>query len=121
MVSTAQPTDVNSLTEGGVINVSGFVNATLSLAVTVQGNLAAPGKVGALLVPDVPEILMAMRVSGVIQFPLTVEAPVAPSPTGVHQSEPVTVRLGFPRYRVFFFNTTPRSAEAMLYTYLSNS
>ncbi len=121
LVTPAAPTDLNSLTDGGTLDATGFVSATLSLAVEVQGSLAAPARVGAILVPDVPEVLAAMRNAGVVQFPLTTEAAVTPSPTGVHQAAPVTVRLAFPRYRVFFYNTTPRTSEATLYSYLSSS
>jgi hypothetical protein len=121
LVSPALPTDLNSLTDGGVLDASGFVSATFSLAVAVQGSLGSPGKVGALLVPDVAEILSTMRNSGVVQFPIAIEAPVAPSPTGIHQAVPVTTRLGFPRYRVFFYNTTPRSSQLTLYSYLGTS
>jgi hypothetical protein len=113
--------DLDSLADGGVLDASGFASATFSLAITVQGSLGSPGKLGALLVPDVAEILATMRNSGVVQFPITIEASVVPSASGIHQSEPVTIRLAFPRYRVFFYNTSPRSAHAMLYWYLGTS
>ena len=92
----------------------------------VANRLLALGGLGsrrlfALLVPDQPEVLGALRGAGVLQFPLSVEAPVAPSPSGIHQSAPTTVRLAFPRYRVFFYNTTPRTSEATLFSYLGNS
>ncbi|HEV8631843.1 MAG TPA: hypothetical protein VGV61_16125 [Thermoanaerobaculia bacterium] len=121
LVAPGGPADLDDLTDAGAIDVSGFAFATLSLAVTVQGTLAAPGKVGVLLVPDQPEVLAALRTPGVLQFSLSVEAPVAPSASGIHQSTPSTVRLAFPRYRVFFYNTTPRTSEATLYTYVGNS
>lgn len=121
LVSPALPSDLNSLTEGGIVEASGFSSATFSLAVSVQGGLGSPGTVGALLVPDVAEVLGALRNTGVVLFPITIEAAVAPSPSGIYQAAPVTVRLGFPRYRVFFYNTTARSSQATLYSYLSTS
>jgi hypothetical protein len=121
VVTPAAPTDIASLTEGGVIDATGFVSATLSLNVAMQGSVPSQGKVGALLVPDLPEIQAAMHNQNVVEFPIAVEAHVVPSATGLHASTPVPHRLGFPRYRVFFYNTTARTADTILYTYLSNS
>ena len=121
LVTPAAPADVADLTDAGTIDSAGFSYATFSLAVLVQGTLAGPGKVGAILVPDQPEILTVFRTVGVIQFPLTVEAQVAPSVSGIHQSTSVAARLAFPRYRVFLYNTTPRTSEITLYSYLANS
>jgi hypothetical protein len=121
LVAPGGPGNPNDLTDGGAIDGSGFSYLTLSLAVQVQGTLAGPGRVGAILVPDQPEVLVALRDSGVVQFPVTVEAQVGPSPSGIHQSASVTTRLAFPRYRVFFFNTTPKTSDVTLYTYLGNS
>lgn len=121
LVTPGGPTNVADLTEGGVLDGTGFASATLSLAVDVQGSLAGPGKVGAMLVPDQSDVLAALRTYGVVQFPLTVEAPVAPSVAGIHQSDSKSVRLGFPKYRVFFYNTSPRTSEVTLYVYLASS
>jgi len=121
LVSPGGPANVADLTEAGALDATGFAFATLSLAVDVQGSLAGPGQVGALLIPDQPDVLAALRSHGIQQFPLTVEAAVAPSPSGIHQSSPLAARLAFPRYRVFFYNTTPRTSEATLYVYLGSS
>jgi len=121
LVTPAAPTQVGDITDAGTIDSSGFAFATLSLAVLVQGTLAAPGRVGAILIPDQPEVLAVFRTHGIFQFPLTVEAPVSPSVSGLHQSSSVTARLAFPRYRVFLYNTTPRTSEITLYVYLGNS
>ena len=121
LVTPGGPTNVADLTEGGALDGTGFSFATLSLAVDVQGSLAGPGKVGAMLVPDQSDIQSVMRSYGVVQFPLTVEAPVAPSAAGIHQSQSEAVRLAFPKYRVFFYNTSPRTSEVTLYVYLANS
>lgn len=121
LVAPGGPSDVDDLTDAGSVDCSGFAYVTLSLAVTVQGSIAGPGKVGAILVPDQSDILAALRSAGVVQFPISLEAPVAPSTSGVHQSSSLTTRLAFPRYRVFFYNTTPRTSEATLYAYLGNS
>jgi hypothetical protein len=122
LVSPGGPANVADLTEAAAaLEATGFAHATLSLAVDVQGTLAGPGTVGAMLIPDQPDVLAALRSHGVAQFPLTVEAPVGPSPSGIHQSSSLATRLAFPRYRVFFYNTTPRTSEVTLYVYLGSS
>ena len=121
LVAPGGPLDTEELTEGGAVDAAGFSHVTLSLAVTVRGALPTPGRVGALLIPEQPEVLTAMRDFGILQFPLAVEAPVAPSVAGLHQSSPTALRLAFPRYRVFFYNTTPKAADVTLYLYLGNS
>lgn len=120
LVSPAELADISNLTEVGRLSAEGFSHVTLGVAGTLQGN-APRGAVGVLLVPDVPDITTAMRTYGVIQFPLRVEAAVAPSRAGLFSSDSFTFRLAFPRYRVFFYNSTPRSAETTLYAYLGTS
>ncbi|MBZ0114545.1 MAG: hypothetical protein K8J08_18925 [Thermoanaerobaculia bacterium] len=110
----------NSYNDGGVLTTAGFTSVSLALAGRIQGRIGGPGRVGALLVPDVPDILEALDTYGVQQFALHVEAPVEPSESGIYQSQPVHFRLGFPRYRVYFYNETSRTANATLYAYLSN-
>jgi hypothetical protein len=121
LVTPGGPTNVADLTEAGFVDSSGYAYVTLSLAVAVQGTITGPARVGAILLPDEPDIVAVFRSYGRSQFPLAVEAPVAPSPSGIHQSGSVTARLAFPRYRVFFYNTSPRTSEATLYVYLGNS
>src|SRR4051794_8327556 len=105
LVTTALPTQLTSLTEAQPIDVTGFTSGTLSLAVEMKGNIAAAGKVGAILVPDVEDVTDALRESSVVEFPIQIETSVVPSVTGLHQSTPLVVRFAFPSYRVFFFNT----------------
>jgi hypothetical protein len=120
LVSPGALVNPNSYSDGGVLTTAGFTSVSLSLAGRVQGRIGGPGRVGAMLVPDVPEILEALNTHGVRQFDLHVEATVEPSETGIYQSQQVHLRLGFPRYRVYFYNETPRTAEATLYAYLNN-
>jgi hypothetical protein len=120
LVSPADPGDANHWTEAGVLDVSGFTHVTLSLAGSLQGSAQA-GTVGVVLVPDVPEILNALRSNGVVQLGLRADATLNPAQGGLFSSEPVTLRLGFPRYRVFLYNSTAKTAEAAVYAYLGTS
>lgn len=120
-VTPAGPSEINDLTDAGLLDATGFSGVMLSLAGTSQGRLSSVGRVGALLIPDQPEILAAFHDLGTPEFPLAVEARVAPSDSGIFQSAQIGLRLGFPRYRVFLYNTTPRTSQVVLYAYLNNS
>jgi hypothetical protein len=120
LVPTAVLSDTNHLTDGGSIDCSGFTYVTLSLGGGLKGAGQA-GTVGVVLVPEVPDVMEALRSYGVVQFPLSLEATVTAAPSGLFSSESKTFRLAFPRYRVFFYNTVQKSAEATVYALLSTS
>lgn len=120
LVAPAALQDTTHLTDGGFLDGDGFPFVTLSLGGGLQGR-GQPGAVGVVLVPDLPEVTEALRDFGVLQFPLRLEALVATSEAGLFSSESATFRLAFPRYRVLFYNTTPKSADATLYVLFSTS
>jgi hypothetical protein len=119
VVSPGGPEDVGSLTEGGLIDGTGFTSVVLSLVGEVKGTLTREGRIGALLVPDQPELIKALREEGIVALALRVEARVGPQPTALFASDQPVLRLGFPRYRVFYYNSTPRAAEVKLWAYLT--
>jgi hypothetical protein len=120
LVSPVDLTDTANLSDAGVLETRGFSYLTLSFAGTLQGQ-GERGSVGVVLVPDVPEVLAALRSFGVLQFALRSEAPVPPSQSGVFSSESATFRLAFPRYRVLLWNSSPKSAEVTIWAYLGTS
>jgi hypothetical protein len=118
VVTPAQPSEVNNYTEAGVLDTAGFQSVSLGIAGTVQGRFGSATPLGALLLPDVPDIVATFRNHGVAQFGLRVEAVAVSSASGLFQSETVHLPLAFPRYRVLLYNGTPRSAETAVYAYL---
>jgi hypothetical protein len=121
LVSPADLSDTNHLTDAGSLETNGFTHVTLSLTGSLQGTAQA-GAVGVVLVPDVPEVIASLRTYGVLQLGLRAEARIVPpAPGAVFGSEPVTLRLGFPRYRVMLYNSTQKAADAVVYAYLSTS
>ncbi len=118
VVSPAGRDDVANLTDAGVLDATGFGSVVVSLAGESKGRLTAPGAVGLLLLPDEPRIAWSFETYARAQFGLLSEAPVAPSPQGIFESVQTRFELGFPRYRVFFFNETDRAAEVSGYLYL---
>ena len=120
VVAPAERSNTNDLTDAGTIDTTGFTHVTLSLTGFLQGSPQG-GAVGVLLVPDVPEVMTALRTYGVLQLELDVEAPVSTAKTSLFSSQPATFRLAFPRYRILLYNSAQKSAEATVYAYLSTS
>ena len=120
LATPANLSDTSHLTDAGGLDTAGFTYVTLSVAGSLQGSAQA-GAVGVVLVPDLPEVTTALRTYGVVQFPLRVDAAVTPSQAGLFSSAPATLRLAFPRYRVLIYNATPKTADVMVYAYLSTS
>jgi len=118
LVSPAGKSEAGDWTEAGALDTRGFTQVTLSLAGSLQGSAQA-GTVGVVLVPDVPELLNVLRTHGAAPLALRAEATVTTGLAGFFSSETVSLRIGFPRYRVFLYNTTSRTAEAMVYAYLT--
>jgi hypothetical protein len=120
MVPPVSPKETTRLILGGTIVTDGFAQVVLSLSGQLKGELIRPGSVGAFLLPDQEPILRAFEERGEMQFPLEV---VASSPSGASPyfaSNQPRFQLGFPRYRVYFYNTGAKSASVSLYAYLTN-
>jgi len=120
LVPTSTLADTNRWTEAGSIDCTGFTYVTLSLGGSLKGAGQA-GTVGVVLVPDVPDVQEALRSYSVLQFPLNLEATFPVVPSALFSSESKTFRLAFPRYRVYFYNTTQRTADTTVYALLSTS
>jgi len=108
------------LVEAQAVDASGFTHAVLGLRGEVQGNLLRDGVAGAILVPDEEPVIRALLEEGRYEFPLEVQAPVLRAERGLFASDQPRHVLGFPRYRVFLYNSSDRSVEADLYVYLTN-
>lgn len=110
----------SQLVETDAVDASGFTHAVLGLRGEVQGNLLRDGVAGVVLVPDEEPVIRALLEEGRYEFPLEVQAPVRREARGLFASDQPRHVLGFPRYRVFLYNTSDRSVEADLYVYLTN-
>lgn len=118
VVSPVRRSQTSDLIDGGVLVTDGFTRLTLSLAGLAKGNVGTPGRLGALLIPDVEIAKDAFLEEEIYLFPLEVTADLTPASTFV-ASDPVTVPVAFPRYRVYFYNSSDRAVAARLFSYLS--
>jgi len=118
-VTTVKRHETNRLIDGGVLEAGPFTAISLSLGGFVEGTPSEPATIGAVLVPDEDFVLEALK-EGVYLFPieLTMNIPQESLPYVGAQSE--THQLTFPRYRVYFYNTSPRTVKTQLYAFLMN-
>jgi len=108
------------LVQGDPADTDGFTDVVLNLEGEIKGTGFTPGAVGAILIPDEEPVLRALKEEGQFLFPLEIAA--HPAPTGPRTFSAATLRsiVGFPRYRIYFFNETDRTAEVTLYLYLTH-
>jgi hypothetical protein len=118
-VTTVKRHQTNRLIEAGILETGPFTAISLSLGGFVEGAQSEPATIGAVLVPDEDFVLEALK-EGVYLFPIevTMNIPQESLPYVGTQSE--THRLTFPRYRVYFYNTSQRTVKTQLYALLVN-
>jgi len=98
----------------------GFTDVVLNLEGEIKGTSFTPGAVGAVLIPDEEPVLRALKEEGQFLFPLEIAAHPAPSGPRTFSAATVRTIVGFPRYRIYFYNDTDRTAEVTLYLYLTH-
>ena len=116
LVSPVAREKTTNLIDGGVVDLSGFSGVVLSLAVETKGELGRSGNVGALLVPEETVISRAFREDGETLFAMEVEADLDPGRSYFASRQP-DYTVSFPRYRVYYYNTTDKSVAATLFLY----
>lgn len=112
--------DTTNLIQVEPVETAGFTNAVLNLQGEIKSGNFSPGEVGVVLIPEEEAVLRAFREDGSILFPL--EISTRPSPGGPRYFTAKTVRseVGFPRYRIYLYNGTDKSAELNVYLYLTH-
>jgi redox-sensitive bicupin YhaK (pirin superfamily) len=119
-VSPVARKDTTRLVAAGTVTAQGFSSAVLSLTGQIKGEVAKPGTIGALLVPDEEPVIRALDEQG--QLLLTMEV-VSESVSGrmpYFASDQPRFQVAFERYRVYLYNTTDKTAEVSLFAYLTN-
>jgi hypothetical protein len=118
-VPPVEPAETGRLIDGGTIDASGFTTAVLSLSGRASGRALRSGVVGAYLVPDEEAIAKAYDEDAMLQFPIEISAPLQTSTFRLTAMQQSKAGLGFPRYRVRFYNTTDRTVTVNLFAYLT--
>ena len=121
LVSPVSRTTTSRLVDAGTLRTDGFTTLVLSLAVEIKGTVTESGTVGALLVPNEPLVMEALRNDGAILFPVELAIHVEVGSNGWLTAGPATAELAFPEYRILLYNGSDKSLSANLFAYLRNS
>ncbi|HEU5179238.1 MAG TPA: hypothetical protein VFW45_00475 [Candidatus Polarisedimenticolia bacterium] len=119
-VPPVAPTEVSRLIPAGVLETDGFTSVILALNGQSKKNPIKPGVVGAILVPDEDPVLRIFEEEGKGQFSLEIKTAAFSSSSPYVASDSQRYPVGFPRYRVWLYNTSDRTVSANLYAYLMN-
>ncbi len=106
-------------TEAGILETDGFTSVVLSLHGQFRGNPSGTGTVGLVLIPEEDNILRALG-EGEVHLPLDAAAEGVPDGRQYFSGSRAGLAIAFPRYRVFLYNTTDRSASVNIFAYLTH-
>jgi len=119
VVAPVGPRDTTRLVEAGAIDVAGFGHVTLSLFGITKGEVGRSGTVGAILIPDQETVVQAFHERGETLFALEVLAAGVSAASPYFASTQPRLQVGFPRYRVYLYNTSDKTTDVELVAYLT--
>jgi len=119
-VPPVNPSETTRLVPAGVLEADGFTSVVLALNGQSKGRALKPGVVGAILIPDEESVMHPFEEEGKWQFPLEIKTAAFATTSPYVASDPRRFEVGFPRYRVWLYNTSDRTVSANLYAYLTN-
>jgi hypothetical protein len=120
LVPPVSPSEVTRLIRGGTLETDGFTSVVLALNGQSQGKPVKSGVLGAILLPDEESVLRVFEEEGKTQFPLEIKTAPLTSASPYVASDSLRLVVGFPRYRIWLYNTSDRTVSANLFAYLAN-
>ncbi|MCM0082219.1 hypothetical protein L4X63_11520 [Geomonas sp. Red32] len=118
LVTPGARNDLNELLHAGKVDTDGFTSVTLSLQGEVKSTTFLSGNVGLMLIPDEEPVLRVLKEVKQIQFPVEIACSVRSGDSEYFSCALPALNVGFPRYRVYFYNTLNKPAEVNAYLYL---
>lgn len=115
-VTPVDRSQTTQLVDGGEIDTDGFAGVVINLTGQPEGTISRAGVVGAVLVPAVAPYDFALRTLGVLPAIIEVQFPVQEGNT-FFMSKQVKFDVGFPRYRVLFYNSSDAAIRISFFAY----
>lgn len=112
-----QRNDVTQLIDAGSIETDGFTEMVFSFGGEFKEGVPSSGTLGAILLPDEEIVDYLLRNEGHFAFPMEVKFDVTGLSSHVFLSHQQTAKIGFPRYRIYFYNETHSAATVSLFVY----
>lgn len=116
IVTPVNRTETALLIDAGSINTDGYTGLVINIAGQIEASVSRPGILGAVLIPDLAPYDYAFKTLGML--PATMEVTV-PLQTGQNffMANQIKFDIGFPRYRVLFYNTSDATARLSFFAY----
>ena len=120
-VPMADRIDVSRLVDAGAVTADGARGVVVTIAGELRGRASHDGKVGILMIPDLPFFTNLYRNQGVLLSASEFAANIAAGDSGFFTSKSKYSEVGFSRYRLLLFNTTGAPVSANVYVYQSRN
>ncbi|MDH3626746.1 MAG: hypothetical protein OEV00_10420 [Acidobacteriota bacterium] len=116
-VPPVERSDTTQLVDAGTIQTDGFSELVFSLGGEFKEGIPESGKVGVILIPDMPVFTELLRTEGEFIFPLEASVDIRGLSSAIFISDQQTAKVAFPRYRVYVYNETTSGAMVSLFVY----
>jgi hypothetical protein len=116
VVGPVDRSQTSMLIVGGAIDTDGYTNLVVNIAGEIEASNSKAGILGAVLIPDVAPYDYAFKTLGLLPASLEVTTPIEIGQK-YFISKQVKFDIGFPRYRVVFYNTSDATARLSFFGY----
>ena len=115
-VSPVHRSEYTNLVEGGILDTDGWTYLVLNLAGEMKGTVPG-GNIGVILIPDRQLFRRAFQTLGVLPASLEMIVPLAAGTPPYFLARQQRFEIGFPRYRIYYYNETGQGATVNLFAY----
>lgn len=109
--------DLSEMVPAGRLDTETYTSVSLFLQGEIKSTSIPAGNIGVVLVPDEEPILRVLKEAKKIQFPLETTCSIKSGDSEYFSCESNHV-IGFPRYRIYLYNTLNKTAEVNVFLYL---
>jgi hypothetical protein len=118
ILTRARRNEISELVYAGIVETEGYTAVSIYLQGEVKAATFLSGTIGVLLIPDEEPILRTLKDTKILQFPIETACAVKSEYSEYFSCEEINKNIGFPRYRIYLYNTLDKSAEVNTYLYL---
>lgn len=118
LLSPARRNELGELVQIGQVDTDGYTSVSLFVQGEVKSVTFLSGSIGLMMIPDEEPILRALKEAKQVQFPIETACSIKSGDSEFFSCELANLNIGFPRYRIYLYNTLDKSAEVNAYLYL---
>jgi hypothetical protein len=116
VVNQVDRSQTSMLVDAGSIDTDGYTSLVINIAGQTEATNSKAGIVGAVLIPDIPPYDYAFKTLGLLPAIIEVTVPVEIGQQ-YFVAKQTKFSVGFPRYRVLFYNTGDATVRLAFFAY----